>query len=166
MTALDNHARALLRRLGSWPVADLLLDPGTGAAHLRTSCWGGTYTDGQHFQCGPKGIEVYDLDGDTLDRRTVLLVRWGQVAAYARALPADVVGQLRAARDHHQAVHLAWARRSNVTPGKRAPAFDQSAWDAHLAEYRPAVARLDAALAVALADSAAVQLDLFAGAVA
>lgn len=164
--SLTSEQRAVLRNLGGWSIADALLGPERGAAALRSSMWGGTYShDGLHawFQCEKRGIVVRDRLADGPD---LLLVRWSEIARYAATMPASVRDELRAARDHHRAVNVAYAcRHDHFPPGATRPPFNQGEFDAHMAEWLPAVERLTAALNAALADpvSAPEQLDMFAG---
>lgn len=163
MSALNVEQRQVLRTVGGWSIADALLSPAEGCAYLRSHCLGGTYrsaTFNGWFECKSKGILLLVH----LGAEPVLTVPYAAIAAYADEIPAPAREELRAARDHYRAVHAAYALRDNDLPIGKYRLFDQAVWDAHMAEWLPAVDRLKSALNAALPLEVAEQLDMFAGA--
>jgi hypothetical protein len=184
--ALDDTALAVLRGIGGWPIADLLLNGKPAAAHLRESFLGGThlrgFPDGTGFQCEKRGIRVtsYDVPADAFDsdglvtaeghqrivKVEVALVWYSDVIAHAARVPSDVLDQLRAARTEQQAVARAEFDRSHgrIRRASRPPTPPQR-WTMNRLRHRSraADAALDAALGLALTPAEKPeQLDLFA----
>lgn len=161
MTALTVEQREVLRTIGGWPIVDALLSA-DGCAYLRSHCLGGTYRTAAFngwFECKAKGILLLVH----LGAEPVLTVPYTAITAYTGEIPTLVRDELRAARDHYRVVHFTYALRDNDLPFGKSRPFDQAVWDAHMAEWLPAVARLKAALNAALPLEAAEQLDMFAG---
>ncbi len=97
----------ILRAYGGWVLADLALDTDSAISRTINSFWGCSDYAGQDWwmQTTSKGIEVRErtLSGPALDT-----VTWPMVRRWAKALPADLLEDLRAARaaiSKHMATH-------------------------------------------------------------
>jgi hypothetical protein len=154
-STLSAEQRRVLRNLAGWSIADALLAPEAGCAHLRTSMWGGSYhhddIDGW-FNCEARAINVKRQLGRA--EPALISVPYTAITRYSSTIPASTRQELAQARNAHQAVNAEWL-------GKKFP-DDAEQWPAHRDRYRAAETRLRAAVFAALPLDAAVQLDLFA----
>lgn len=155
MTAdLSTAQRRVLRNLAGWSIADALLDPERGCAHLRSSMWGGSYAHDEitgWFQCESRAITVKPQLGREVP--ALVTLTYTAIARYSAALPAGVRQTLTEARDQNQAVHVEWLDKK----------FPDNAdeWPAHLHRTRHAQQRLRDAILAALPLDTPIQLDLF-----